>query len=287
MIFQVLAESSYSSMKRAKRKLMQRLIDVASHDETSLAFSLSPFLHKSKRIAKMRKEHLACVIADVLLILVGIILLSTGLICTNQISYLRDYWQEIFAVSIYSVVIGVLAVLIAVALLYAVARRFEALTTLMSSGLMVIAVLAAVGTLILLVGQTNLRQASFNHTSALFNNYSNSDSIVSSKLTFARLQQDFQCCGVMQATDWQQKIAGNLSVPDSCCREVAVSCGRDALLDLARIYRRGCAEPIFAQMNQSYRILIGMLITVVVLAAVGAVTGVIFQRSVHESYQAM
>lgn len=234
-----------------------------------------------------RKHQLLCIIADALTILAGITLFSTVMICSNQVTYLRDFWRQIYAVSIYSLVVGLLTALIAATLLYVVVRRFQALTTLLSVCLIVVAFLAAIGAVILLVGQTTLHQTSFNHTDSLFRNYSDSDLAVSSKATFARIQQDFQCCGVLKATDWQQKIADNTSVPDSCCVFVTLACGKGSLLVQGRIYLRGCAELIYDRMNRSYRLLIGMLITVVILSAIGAVTGLMFQRLLQENYQAM
>ncbi|KAM9305740.1 CD63 antigen-like [Gastrophryne carolinensis] len=56
------------------------------------------------------------------------------------------------------------------------------------------------------------------------------------------VQQDFQCCGGRNYTDWYNATArlAAMSVPPSCCRSVQVNCGENATAHADRIYQEGC-----------------------------------------------
>ena len=58
------------------------------------------------------------------------------------------------------------------------------------------------------------------------------------------VQQSFGCCGVGAPRDWDKTLGK--SVPDSCCMEETVECGRDArkIPENNRIYLRGCNEKL-------------------------------------------
>jgi len=216
----------------------------------------------------------------------GVILTITASVYTAQSEYLKNIWTQTYSLSIYSIVIGSLAVIFSVGLLLAVIRSFTAWTILFSFLLITVAILAAVCSTILVVGRTEIREASFNHTQQLFNNYSNSDQIVSSKKKLSDLQQYFKCCGVVEATDWKTKLGEN-SVVDSCCRKVEIGCGKNAFVDQSKIYLRGCAEPIYSLIRTKYTVLMWMNFTVVIVALITAILGFMFERSVQQGYQSM
>ncbi|KAI5612128.1 CD63 antigen, partial [Silurus asotus] len=54
------------------------------------------------------------------------------------------------------------------------------------------------------------------------------------------LNQEMQCCGVKNASDWVNFKPDNISVPDSCCKNVTVNCGAKAMKDSNKIYTEGC-----------------------------------------------
>ncbi|XP_071978201.1 CD63 antigen-like [Engystomops pustulosus] len=56
------------------------------------------------------------------------------------------------------------------------------------------------------------------------------------------VQQEFQCCGARNFTDWFNVSSGTFqnSVPISCCRNIVQRCGEDALGHSERLYQEGC-----------------------------------------------
>ncbi|XP_072274001.1 CD151 antigen-like isoform X2 [Pyxicephalus adspersus] len=56
------------------------------------------------------------------------------------------------------------------------------------------------------------------------------------------VQQQFQCCGARNFTDWLNISAGFPpgSVPPSCCKTVKLKCGENARAHSDRIYTQGC-----------------------------------------------
>nr|XP_006137794.1 CD63 antigen-like [Pelodiscus sinensis] len=56
------------------------------------------------------------------------------------------------------------------------------------------------------------------------------------------LQENFQCCGAQNYTDWFNTTFGSLSsaVPNSCCKIITISCGMNLSTDAANINQQGC-----------------------------------------------
>jgi hypothetical protein len=228
-----------------------------------------------------------CSAFSVLTIFFGIDLIVVASISTQHTAFLQHWWKQMFGLSIYSIVIGVFALVLAGSYLYVVQRRFPAFITLFSFSSTVTALLAAVCAMILVTGRADLQNDSFNKTTALFFNYSQSNSPVNSNLVLSRIQQSFACCGIGQATDWQRMIPGNTTVPDSCCRVMTANCGKDALINEGRIYLRGCVEPIVARFRKSYTSLITINVIIMALSLASTVAGLVFQGSLEQEYQAM
>ena len=228
-----------------------------------------------------------CIVASALTILISIVLLIGALTIANHSYYLRDYWTQIYGLSIFSIVIGVLAILAAIGLIYVVNRQFPALTTLFSGLLIFIAFLAVICIVILTTGRHDLERKTYYNTEKLFRNYSDSNLIKSSKLTFGYIQQSFQCCGVERATDWKNRSADPASTPDSCCKVITVGCGKGSLIKQDKIYSRGCAQLLYGDFRKKYSILISINITLIVFALLSAVLGIVYERYIRERYQAM
>lgn len=234
----------------------------------------------------MKHQGIGAKLSAVVTFLIGAVLTITASIFTAQADYLKDLWTQIFSLSIYSIVIGALAVVFSVGLLLAVVRSFTAWTILFSVLMMIVGVLAAVCSIILVTGRTEIRDASFNNTQVLFNNYSNAQNISSTKQLFDNVQQYFKCCGVLEATDWKSKLGGN-DVVDSCCRKIETGCGKNAFVDQSKIYLRGCAEPIYARIRSKYTTLMWMNFVLMISAIISTIMGFIFERTVQQGYQTM
>ena len=73
------------------------------------------------------------------------------------------------------------------------------------------------------------------------------------------IQQDLQCCGVFNSSDWlDNKYYANGTVPDSCCKNVSSSCGETAGPD--DIFPDGCLF-LFEDQIFSYFWLVVMLLS--------------------------
>ncbi|XP_063788403.1 CD63 antigen-like isoform X1 [Pseudophryne corroboree] len=53
------------------------------------------------------------------------------------------------------------------------------------------------------------------------------------------VQEEFQCCGANNFTDWFNTSSSN-SVPPSCCRIIQQKCGEDALGNVEKLHPEGC-----------------------------------------------
>jgi hypothetical protein len=232
-------------------------------------------------------RSLGCIAATALTILAAIALLVVSSVYVHQTTYLSDLWTQVYALSIYSLVISILAILFGFALIYVVNRQFPALTTLFSGSLILIAFLSVICAIILITGRNDLQTNSYKNTVQLFSNYSDSDLISNSDSNVNRIQQTFKCCGVEKATYWEDFYSDKTSTPDSCCKKIIPDCGNGSLVNQDNIYLRGCAEPIYNELRYRYDVLTGLNFTLMALSIISAILGVIFERHIREQYQIM
>lgn len=61
------------------------------------------------------------------------------------------------------------------------------------------------------------------------------------------LQQEFQCCGAQNFTDWLNTTS---SVPKSCCRTAQLPCGKDTLDHIDNLFREGCVVKMRSWISQ-------------------------------------
>ncbi|CAF2776215.1 unnamed protein product [Rotaria sp. Silwood2] len=236
----------------------------------------------------MFKAHsLVCSAASALSIIFGVVLLIAGSVYIRDTSFLQSSWNEIYALSIYSVVIGILTIITAIGLSYVVNRKLPALTILFSVLILIIFVLAMVNLIILATNVGNLEDDSYKKTVDLFRNYSNSDLIVSSKGFFGKIQQTFGCCGVKNASDWINQLFNGSSTPDSCCHQIVPNCGYNALIAKDKIYLKGCADPIYFYLRTRFWALLTIDTILVILLFISAISGFISEQYIREQYQEM
>jgi len=75
------------------------------------------------------------------------------------------------------------------------------------------------------------------------------------------IQQDLQCCGLTNGSDWKENTfyAGGAAVPDSCCKNVTKNCGETA--DPEDLFQDGCL-PLFEDQVFSYFWVVVMAVTI-------------------------
>ncbi|XP_069760611.1 uncharacterized protein [Narcine bancroftii] len=85
------------------------------------------------------------------------------------------------------------------------------------------------------------------------------------------IQNEYECCGVDNATDWDSLMGGNF-VPDSCCQEYSQKCG---LHDPSKWFANGCYDKIAAFIEQRSVVLGSVAMSVVVIQILGMVFSMI------------
>ena len=230
---------------------------------------------------------IACIFASVLTIIAGIILLITASIYTNSVGPIRDGFTQLFALSIFSIIIGCFALLIPIGLIYVVHRQFPALTLSFSVLVVGVAIMAAVCGIILITGRVNFRVNTYDKLVILFGRYNNTDPALNTQNFVSAIQQGYQCCGYDMATDWTDVFANGTSTPDSCCTQEFVGCGKGALIKQNLIYLNGCTGPVSTSLRKKYTVLIGMNFAVVGIAIITAILGFIYERVIREQYEIM
>jgi len=230
---------------------------------------------------------LGCLVACGLTIVIGLATLTIASIYTNETTAVRDIWIEIYSLSVYSIIVSVLAILFAAALIYVVIQQYPVLTAICSGLLLFVSFLAVICGVVIATTRASLGDTTFNKTEILFQNSTNSDQVFGSKETFMKIQQNFECCGVKRAEDWRSQYPDRRSVPDSCCIHMFIGCGQGSLYDKDKIYHQGCVGPIRDNLDHKYAVLTAMNFTIMGLAIVSATFGIIYERYIREQYEAM
>lgn len=228
-----------------------------------------------------------CLVASGLTIVIGLITLIIASVYTNETSAVRNIWIEIYSLSVYSIIVSIFAILFAAGLIYVVIQQFPVLTALCSGLLLFVAFLAVICGVVVATSRGHLREAVYNRTQELFQNYSDSDQVVGSKHTLITVQRTFECCGFKQPEDWKNQYPDGKSVPDSCCIHMFIGCGQGSLYDKDKIYQQGCFAPMRDNLEQKYVVLSAMNFTIMVLAIISATFGIIYERYIREQYEAM
>ncbi|EMP38353.1 Tetraspanin-7 [Chelonia mydas] len=78
------------------------------------------------------------------------------------------------------------------------------------------------------------------------------------------LQENFQCCGAQNYTDWFNTTFGSLNsaVPNSCCKMITKSCGMNLSNDTANINQQGCIQKLKKWAEEHIALIGGVCISV-------------------------
>lgn len=236
----------------------------------------------------MPKPHtVGTAIAGTLTILSGIALLIASSISTSQISFIRDGWDELYSLSIYSIIIGGLIVVLTIGFLFVIIRNFPALTALFSVLILIVFILAIVCAIMLAVVLGNMKDDSHTYINNLMRNYSESKTVVSSKELVGTIQQTLRCCGLVQASDWAEIYSDHKSTPDSCCHVLIPGCGNQSLVLNNTIYLRGCADGVSSYLYSDVVAMIILNTIVAALIPISAIFGFIAERYIRRHYEQM
>ncbi|XP_053410325.1 CD63 antigen isoform X2 [Nycticebus coucang] len=103
-------------------------------------------------------------------------------------------------------------------------------------------------------------------------------------LVVDRLQKEFECCGAANYTDWESiPSMAKIRVPDSCCVNVTVGCGRD----LKEIYTEGCVEKIGGWLRKNILVVAAAALGIAFVEVLGIVFACCLVKSIRRGYEVM
>jgi len=107
------------------------------------------------------------------------------------------------------------------------------------------------------------------------------------KEAWDHIQEDFDCCGARNYTDWASNANLNQSVPDSCCVVYQEYCGEGYFRHATtpEIYTEGCAEKFLIASDVTVIVVIVVAIAVAILQVLGIVLACFLASSVRHGYQ--
>jgi hypothetical protein len=101
------------------------------------------------------------------------------------------------------------------------------------------------------------------------------------------IQNDFQCCGVTNYSDWREapKMQGK-DVPDSCCKSEMPNCGKDVIESkhLDNINQAGCFTKLEMLIEDNVAVVGGIGIAIVLLQIVGTLVSCMLARNMRRGY---
>ncbi|CAF3312513.1 unnamed protein product [Rotaria socialis] len=217
----------------------------------------------------------------------GSTLIVAGSICTSDTYFLRHGWQQIYALSICSIIVGVLTFVFAAGLLYVVNHKLPALTTVISISILVVSVFAVICLIILGVGIGDLKRHTYNETQSILNRYSTLGGVVGSQEIVGRIQESFGCCSVNQVNNRGIALSNTLATKNSCCFTLVSDFKKTAVLTVEQIQSNGFSQPIFYYVRKRYIILITLNTIVTILLLATAISGLIFEHDIRQQYVLM
>ncbi|XP_067405724.1 tetraspanin-7-like isoform X1 [Emydura macquarii macquarii] len=100
------------------------------------------------------------------------------------------------------------------------------------------------------------------------------------------LQENFQCCGAQNYTDWFNTTFGSLNsaVPNSCCKIITKSCGTNLSNDAANINQQGCVQKLKKWAEEHIAHIGGVGISVGFAQLLGILFSYMLLRTLKEDY---
>ncbi|XP_038165278.1 CD63 antigen [Cyprinodon tularosa] len=119
----------------------------------------------------------------------------------------------------------------------------------------------------------------------MISNYKNSSAEF--KKTVDDLQEVWKCCGVNNASDWKNYGEDKVTVPDSCCKNVTVGCGKGTMTDANKVYQKGCHDALETFLKENIQWVIVAALVIAVLQIMGIVFSCLLMRGIRSGYEVM
>lgn len=103
------------------------------------------------------------------------------------------------------------------------------------------------------------------------------------------LQQEFQCCGAGNFTDWFNVSSGIFpdSVPSSCCIIVQYNCGEDALEHSERLYQEGCVLRMKMWIAEHFDVIGAVGVSLGITQILGILFSCLLVKTLQKNYVSM
>jgi CD63 antigen len=101
-------------------------------------------------------------------------------------------------------------------------------------------------------------------------------------------QQNLQCCGAMNFTDWADSNNLNKSVPDSCCVHWKEECGRDVFRtgNYSNVFHQGCADRFLEASLVAVVVVVAIAVAIAIMQILGVVVACFLAASIRtDNYQ--
>ncbi|KAK7797187.1 hypothetical protein U0070_024992 [Myodes glareolus] len=105
-------------------------------------------------------------------------------------------------------------------------------------------------------------------------------------LVLDRWQEQFNCCGANNYTDWET-VPGMAKdrVPDSCCVNVTVGCGTD--FKLSTIHTQGCVQSMGAKLRKNILVVAAAALGIAFVEVLGIIFSCCLVKSIRSGYEVM
>lgn len=101
-----------------------------------------------------------------------------------------------------------------------------------------------------------------------------------------KLQQEFQCCGAKNYTEYEGKLQNNTVVPKSCCKADKTTCtGTQADVNAGNIYEIGCLDSFVNWVKDRIFIIGGVGIGLAFVQIVGILFACCLARALKKEYE--
>lgn len=98
------------------------------------------------------------------------------------------------------------------------------------------------------------------------------------------LQQEFQCCGVTNSSDWKQASDLNTTYPWSCCMD-SEACKTKQNITYDDIYKQACESAFIGWMKDKVAIIGGVGIGLAFVMVVGVLFACCLARAIRKEYE--
>ncbi|XP_043080474.1 CD63 antigen [Puntigrus tetrazona] len=145
--------------------------------------------------------------------------------------------------------------------------------------IIIIEIGAAIAVYVLRGNLPNLLNKGFDTMIAGYNETENREAIDT-------IQKNFKCCGGNSSDDWLKFFPRN-SVPDTCCKNITVNCGNQAIHDANKIYTEGCQPIVETFLKQNILWIAVAALVIAFVQITGVVLSCILMRAIRSGYEVM